>query len=97
MHINKPKVHRDINWLSFNHRVLQEAENKDNPLYERLKFLAIFSSNLDEYFKVRVAQQRYLKTVDKEVRQKLSLKPNKTLKEILERISEQQAHFWKNI
>ena len=93
MHINKPKVHRDLNWLSFNHRVLQEAENKNIPLYERLKFLAIFSSNLDEYFKVRVAQQRHLKSVDKEVRQKLSLKPNKTLREILERISKQQEIF----
>ena len=37
--------HRDVNWLSFNERVLQEAEDQSTPLYERLKFLAIFSSN----------------------------------------------------
>ncbi len=44
---------RDLSWLSFNYRVLQEAKGKEVPLYERLKFLAIFSSNLDEFFRVR--------------------------------------------
>ncbi|MDR9400370.1 MAG: polyphosphate kinase 1 [Psychroflexus sp.] len=90
---NFPKFHRDINWLSFNQRVLQEAENKENPLYERLKFLAIFSSNLDEFFRVRVSQQRHLKSVDKSVKQKLSLKPNKILKEILSKVEAQQKRF----
>ena len=44
---------RDLSWLGFNHRVLQEAKDASIPLYERLKFLAIFSSNLDEFFRVR--------------------------------------------
>src|SRR5688572_11536313 len=44
---------RDLSWLGFNHRVLQEAKDESLPLYERLKFLAIFSSNLDEFFRVR--------------------------------------------
>ncbi|WP_417888007.1 polyphosphate kinase 1 [Zunongwangia sp.] len=87
--------HRDLNWLFFNERVLQEAEDKNNLLFERIKFLAIFSSNLDEYFRVRVSQLRQMKRVEKSIRKKLDLKPNKLTKQILKEVEIQQRRFGK--
>ncbi len=85
--------HRDLDWLNFNKRVLQEAADKSNPVLERLKFLAIFSSNLDEYYRVRVSQLRQIKKIKKSLRKKLALKPNKKVKQIIKDVKEQQIQF----
>lgn len=91
--ITQEYYHRDVSWLRFNHRVLQEAADQRNPLYERIKFLAIFSSNLDEFFKVRVSAIRQIKQLDKGLRKKLITKPNKLLRKIKKEVNLQQQEF----
>lgn len=77
-----PYFHRDLSWLSFNYRVLQEAKDPSVPLLERLKFIAIYSSNLDEFFRVRVANMRNLKKVGKKTKAELDFDPRALLKEV---------------
>ena len=84
---------RDLSWLRFNARVLQEAQSPAVPLLERLKFLAIFSSNLDEFFKVRVATLRRLVTLKKKTRAKLGESPKRQLREVLAEVFRQQQEF----
>ena len=84
---------RDLSWLRFNGRVLQEAQSDAVPLLERLKFLAIFSSNLDEFFKVRVATLRRLVKLKKKTRAKLGDSPKRQLREVLAEVTRQQEEF----
>ncbi len=88
-----PFVHRDISWLSFNYRVLQEAKDPAVPLLERLKFMAIYSSNLDEFFRIRVANLRNLKKVGKKTKAQLDFDPTELLKEIHRIVNKQQAEL----
>ncbi len=88
-----PYNHRDISWLSFNYRVLQEAKDPSLPLMERIKFFAIYSSNLNEYFRVRVAQVRNLVRVGKKTKKKLDFDPKHILKKIHKIVNNQQDEF----
>ena len=85
---------RDLSWLSFNYRVLLEAKDTSLPVYERLKFLAIYSSNLDEFFRVRVAYIRSFMRLKKKKRKKFGLGgPKKLLAKIQEEVFRQQEEF----
>ena len=86
--IAKPQYYnnRELSWLAFNERVLEEAEDEENPLLERLKFLAIFSSNLDVFFMVRVAGlQDQIRAGYHKPENKSGLTPKEQLAKIAER------------
>lgn len=90
-----PYVHRDISWLTFNYRVLQEAKDPSVPLLERLKFLAIYSNNLDEYFRVRVASNRSLLRLKKKDLKNMGMTVETVLDEIHKTVNKQQEEFSK--
>jgi polyphosphate kinase len=89
----KQHINREVSWLSFNERVLQEAADPTVPLIERLKFLGIFSSNLDEFFRVRVGTlQRVLRAKIK-AKAVLGSSPKKILNEIHAIVLRQRKRF----
>ena len=93
-------ITRDISWLAFNGRVLQEAADESVPLYERIKFLGIFSSNLDEFFRVRVAALKRMVRFGSKANMHLEPSPEVILDEINSKVSDQQNQFnitWKII
>lgn len=75
-------INRELSWLAFNERVLEEAARESLPLLERVKFLAITASNLDEFFMVRVGGLQYLKDTGKRVRDHAGLTPTQQLGDI---------------
>ena len=92
---NKRLINRDISWLAFNYRVLDEAKDKSLPLYERVKFLAIYSSNLEEYYKIRVAYYRNLIDLPESNKKILKANPAKILSEITNIVGYQLLEFSK--
>jgi len=89
----RPYIHRDLSWLSFNYRVLQEAKDPNVPLFEKIKFLAIYSSNLDEFFRVRVSNIKNLIKVGKKTQKALSYEPVEIFSQILSTVNAQQEEF----
>ena len=93
--MNKPNnlyINRELSWLQFNARVVQEAADENVPLIERLRFLGIFSNNLDEFFKVRYATVKRIDQAGKGGKNQLGgIKASDLLLKITEIVIEQQS------
>ena len=90
---NKYYINREISWLSFNARVLQEAADPGVPLLERVKFLGIFSNNLDEFFRVRVGTLQRMVHAGIKAKAAIGGSPKKILKEIHDVVIDHRKQF----
>lgn len=88
-----PFINREISWLSFNERVLQEAADPTTPLVERIKFLGIFSNNRDEFYRVRVATIRRLSKLGKKAEAIYGDDPVELLQKLQRKVIDQQNRF----
>jgi polyphosphate kinase len=89
---NSPII-RDISWLAFNDRVMQEAQDPSVHIYDRLRFLGIFSNNQDEFFRVRVAALSRMARLGKSAKMHLEQNPGKILEAIKEKVMQQSVAF----
>lgn len=89
----KNTIIRDLSWLAFNARVLQEANDPSNHIHDRLRFLGIFSNNLDEFFRVRVAALNRMVLLGKEAKMHLEASPDKILRKIQQTVMSHQEEF----
>lgn len=86
-------INRELSWLSFNERVLQEAEDPTVPLIERIKFLGIYSNNRDEFFRVRVATLKRAVKLHKKTDEFMGENPERLLDKIQKAVIDQQTKF----
>ena len=94
--MKRKTIARDISWLSFNGRVLQEAADPSVPLRERIRFLGIFSNNMDEFFRVRVATLKRMSEYSgrrAKINMHLEASPEKILNDIQSMVLEQNEEF----
>ena len=85
---------RDLSWLSFNYRVLLEAEDETLPIYERIKFLSIYSSNLEEFYEIRVAEHRGV-IMKKNFSEESAVEAEETLAAITQEVNRQQRDYYR--
>lgn len=85
---------RDVSWLSFNYRVLLEAEDDALPIYERIKFLSIYSSNLEEFYEIRVAEHRGV-IMKKNYTEESGAEAEETLIDITNEVNRQQREYYR--
>ena len=85
---------RDVSWLSFNYRVLLEAEDASLPIYERIKFLSIYSSNLEEFYEIRVAEHRGV-IMQKNFVEESADEAEETLAAITHEVNRQQREYYR--
>src|ERR1700741_2093688 len=86
-------LNRDLSWLSFNHRVLMEAADKSVPLYSRISFLSIFSSNLDEFFRVRMPAIFAFTSIDAKKTFLREEYPKELVQQVQSTVFQQQEEF----
>ena len=91
---NKRYTAKELSWLSFNERVLQEAYDENNPLLERIRFLGIFASNLDEFYQVRVSNLKHKLLISKEKEPALAKQIHQQLELIQQRTEELNDRFY---
>jgi len=90
---NTDYVNRELSWLSFNERVLQEAIDERNPLIERFRFLGIFSNNLDEFFRVRIATLRRMAEFNENTKTDHDFLASDTMRSIRQKNAELQVLY----